>query len=161
MGSGKTSVGKHLSQILRWRFFDSDQHLWRQYGSTGREIAEVWSVSRLHQLEVESLMSALQEDGPSVIAAAASTADSEAALTAIDRPDIALVVLTCRFDTLAGRIRDGNHRRELDLESFTQLSERRLNALASRNPLVVMDTTFTKPAAAALHLYRQLCKPPA
>lgn len=157
MGSGKTSVGKHLSRILQWRFFDSDQHLWSHYGWTGREIAETWSVTRLHQLELESLMSALEEEEPSVIAAAASTADSEAALMAFEKPDVALVVLTCRFDTLAKRVQDGDHRRELDLESFKQLSERRLMALASRNPAVVMDTTFAKPAAAALHIYRQLC----
>lgn len=159
MGSGKTSVGRHLSQILGWRFFDSDQHLLRHYGWTGREIAEMWSVARLHQLELESLVAALEEQGPSVIAAAASTADSETALTAFARPDIALVVLTCRFDTLARRIQDGEHRRELDLESFKRLSEQRLSALVSRNPMVVMDTTFAEPATSALHLYHQLCRP--
>lgn len=79
MAVGKTTVGRMLADDLGWTFIDSDQQLLAGTGLSGREIAHDRGVQELHRLEWEMLESAMEREGPAVIAAAASVIDRQEA----------------------------------------------------------------------------------
>lgn len=75
MGSGKSTVGRLIAKALQRPLQDSDEQFERTLGLSAREIADAQGLSTLHRLERDALRSALASTTPSVITAAASTAD--------------------------------------------------------------------------------------
>jgi shikimate kinase len=110
MGSGKTTVAARLAKQLGWPLRDSDADLRAAHGLTVRELAERDGIDAMHVLERDHLLEALARRGPSVIAAAASSLDEPACVTAMQRPDIRTVWLRGSPEVLAGRHRAGDHR---------------------------------------------------
>jgi shikimate kinase len=131
MGAGKTTVGKELARRLGWPFRDNDDQLTAIDGRTAREIAATDGLARLHALEAEALLRALADDGPAVIAAAASSIEDPACRAALATPRLAVVWLQGAPSTLAGRHDAGSHRPDLG-----QPAEPLLEAqVAHRDPL--------------------------
>ncbi len=58
MGSGKTSVGRRLAEILGWFFVDLDSEIERRRGTTIREIFRCQGEIFFRRLEREELMEA-------------------------------------------------------------------------------------------------------
>ena len=141
MGSGKTTLGRLVAGRLGRAFLDSDEQLFRRFGLTGRELEARSGVDALHAAEVEALIVAIGANEPSVIAAAASVADSSRAVAALSGSDVTIVVLEAPINVLAQRMSAGDHRRPVSLEHFMSLTGRRRAALSAMAPATVVDTS--------------------
>ena len=152
MGSGKTTVGSLVAKRLGRPLIDSDQQLEERYGRTGGELAEEHGVPWLHAAEGEALRQALEETEPSVIAAAASTADLEDVKTLLgDEGDI-VVLLVGDAEVLARRAQAGEHRRQIDVTSSRELAEQRNDRLLAVADGVIDVTNPTPEEIAQLVL---------
>ena len=61
-GSGKTSVGRHVSKLLRWDFIDTDTLLSERYGMPIGQILTEFGEQRFRQMESEALIRAAQNE---------------------------------------------------------------------------------------------------
>ncbi len=57
MGTGKTSVGKRLAQILGFRFVDSDDEIEKKYAMSIKDIFEKFGEEKFRQMEREFIES--------------------------------------------------------------------------------------------------------
>ena len=87
-GSGKSSVGRQVSKLLRWDFIDTDALLSEHYGMTVGQILIEFGEQRFRQIESEALIMAAQNEhvviatgGGAVIAEANRTFMRENGLT--------------------------------------------------------------------------------
>lgn len=144
MGSGKTTVGSIVAERLGLPLVDSDEQIERQHGRTGLELAEEHGVPWLHAAEAQALRQAVEATEPSVIAAAASTADLEEIETLLSGDDITVVLLVGDVEVLAHRAKSGKHRRPIDVAHSQELAEQRNERLL---PVVdgVIDVTTPAP----------------
>ncbi len=110
MGSGKSTIGARLARRLGRPFRDSDPSLLRRHGQSARQIGRVHGLPHLHRLEAEVLLDDLASPTPSVIAAAASTADDPACRTALGSSPSIVIWLRGSTALLAERARLGDHR---------------------------------------------------
>jgi shikimate kinase len=110
MGTGKTTVGRALAEVLGWPFSDSDAAIERERGSTVQELADEIGVEEMHELEARHLLRALEAPEPSVIAAAASTIDDAACRAAVAAPGVRTIWLRADPDVLARRFDRQRHR---------------------------------------------------
>jgi shikimate kinase len=130
MGAGKTSVGRLLAKRLGWRFSDSDEEIWLTTGKTVRQLREDIGMDAMHALESDHLLTALADDVPSVICAAASAVDDERCREALSKSRVATVWLRASATTLAERFLSSGHRPAYGEDPFRFLSEQS----ASRAP---------------------------
>lgn len=161
MGSGKTTLGRRLAQQLGRLLVDSDEQLQRRFGMSGRELEAASGTEALHAAEVEALLEAIGADEPSVVAAAGAVADSDDAMAALARSDVAIVILDSPIDVLTQRMPEGDHRRSVSLEQFTSLTNRRNSVLSTLAPVAVVDTSAMTPDAAVEHIMQAIHKPSA
>lgn len=110
MGSGKTTIGRRVAALLGWPLRDSDVEIEARYGRTVRELRDERGTDGMHELEAAQLIGALADPSPSVVCAAASTADSPACLAALADPAVLVVFLTVRPEVGARRFLTGAHR---------------------------------------------------
>src|SRR5205814_1229714 len=61
-GSGKSSVGRQVSKLLRWDFIDTDTLLSAHYGMTVGQILIEFGEQRFRQIESEALIMAAQNE---------------------------------------------------------------------------------------------------
>lgn len=130
MGAGKTVVGRALATRLGWTFDDSDSALERVTGETAREIDIRLGTSRLHELEADHLLAGLRAPTSRVITAAASVVEDPRCVTALEAPDVLVVLLRASVETLVKRYDSSDHRPLLDADPETMF----LAQLASRGP---------------------------
>ena len=71
MGSGKTTVGHAVAELLGWRYLDNDEQLRRIAGVDTRSLHEREGVQALRRAESAALSVALTEAGPLVAGVAA------------------------------------------------------------------------------------------
>ncbi|HTW20683.1 MAG TPA: shikimate kinase [Mycobacteriales bacterium] len=64
MGAGKTTIGRALSNLLGWPYFDNDELLARAVGKDTRRVQEEDGVYALRRAESAALDVALNEGGP-------------------------------------------------------------------------------------------------
>ena len=83
-----------------------------------------------------------------MVAAAAAVADSDDAIAALARSDVAIVILDSPIDVLTQRMPEGDHRRSVSLDRFTSMTSRRKVVLSSLAPIAVVDTSAMTPDAA-------------
>ncbi len=129
MGVGKSTTATALAEALGWRLRDSDTDIERLLGLTGGTLASQLGVEELHRLESAVLLGALVDDGPSVIAAAASVVDDPLCRAALARRAV-VVVLDATVDELMDRIPTGDHRRAMTREEVVALAAARGPRLA-------------------------------
>jgi shikimate kinase len=103
MGSGKTTIGMSLAQLLHRDFLDNDAQLLARTGMTAADLGARQGVDTLHDAESDALLAALRAPQPSVIAAAASTIVDPAARDALEH-DAFVVWLRAGPAALAARM---------------------------------------------------------
>lgn len=140
MGVGKTTIGRRLAERLGLRFADSDDQLLQMVGMTARKYAAEHGVAALHEAEEEALMQALARP-PSVIAAAASVADSPSALATLAISRARVVVLEAPPEVTWERITGSDSRRDVTREELARLAAAREGNLQSVRAVDVVDTS--------------------
>jgi shikimate kinase len=131
MGVGKSTVGRIVAAELDRPLFDSDEMI---ESRTGRTVREIWATDgepAFRTLETDTLLGALAEPEPSVIAAAGGVVLSERNREALQTADARVVWLMADVDVLVDRVSNGGHRPLLDDDPEATL--RRLYAV--RAPL--------------------------
>jgi shikimate kinase len=131
MGVGKSTVGRIVAAELDRPLFDSDEMIEERTGRTVREIWETDGEPAFRTLETDTLLEALSEPEPSVIAAAGGVVLTERNREALQTSDAHVVWLIADVDVLVDRVRNGGHRPLLDDDPEATL--RRLYAV--RAPL--------------------------
>jgi shikimate kinase len=131
MGVGKSTVGRIVAAELDRPLFDSDEMIEERTGRTVREIWETDGEPAFRTLETDTLLEALAEPEPSVIAAAGGVVLTERNREALQTSDAHVVWLMADVDVLVDRVRNGGHRPLLDDDPEATL--RRLYAV--RAPL--------------------------
>lgn len=102
MASGKSTVGALLAARLGQPFVDNDTALEARTGRSAREIAAADGADALHTVEAETLVAALDQPEPAVVAAAAA-AVVEPAIEGSLRNQV-VVYLRAAPEVLAARI---------------------------------------------------------
>jgi shikimate kinase len=102
MGSGKTTVGRLLSERLAVPFVDLDREIERHAGLSVREIFEAGGEALFRRLEHEVLAGAVAEPG-AVIATGGGTITVESNLALLERSGVS-VWLDPPFSLIAERI---------------------------------------------------------
>ena len=121
MSSGKSTIGPPLAERLGRPWLDSDEHIQATYGKLASEIAEEAGVERLHELEHHHLLDALATEEPAVIATAASTADSDVCLEAMEQAFV--VWLQRDLQEIVRKVERAEHRRNLGPDPLATLHE--------------------------------------
>ena len=114
MGVGKSSVGRALAAELGRPLFDSDEMIVSDVGRTVREIWTTDGEAAFRALETATLLRALAEEEPSVIAAAGGVVLSDRNREALRSADAHIVWLLADVEVLLERVRAGGHRPLLD-----------------------------------------------
>ncbi len=150
MGSGKSSVGRALSERTGWPFIDNDALVQQATGYTARELLALRGQDAMRAAESAALATGLAIPRPAIVATAAGTI-----LDGDDRARIAqggfVVWLSAEADTLAARAVGAEHRPWLDRDPVGWFR----TALAERTPLYeavadfVVDTGTARPDEAA------------
>jgi shikimate kinase len=104
MGAGKTTIGRELSRLLGWPYYDNDELLARAVGKDTRRVQQEDGVAALRRAESKALTVALEEGGP-LIAGVAGGIVTDA--LDLDRLHSGGFVVWLRADlaTLAARVR--------------------------------------------------------
>jgi len=110
MGSGKTTIGRLLSERTGWPYADNDELVRRTSGREPAEIRATDGEEALHQLESAALVQALRLPPPSLIGAPAGVITDEPTV-AVLRASASVVLLRARPETLRLRIGTGEGRR--------------------------------------------------
>jgi len=138
MGAGKTSVGRATARLLGWPYLDNDDQIRRLAGVAPPEVASRLGVEELHRLERAALEAALEHPGPLVASAAGSVVD-DVAWRQRHGPEVLVVWLRARPETLLARVGAGASRRA-EARSATWTTStlaRREPALAALADLVI------------------------
>jgi shikimate kinase len=151
MGSGKSSVGRALSDRTGWPFVDNDALVERATGRTARQLLAEEGEGPMRAAESAALSAGLALPAPVIVAAAAGTILDEA-----DRAVLAdagfVVWLRAPAEVLAARAAGAEHRPWLEDDPVTWFR----TTLSERDPLyadvadLALDTSAADPAAAAL-----------
>ena len=120
MGAGKSTVGRLLSQRLRWPYLDSDDEI---TGRTGRSVAELWQAHGEATFRVEEaavLRHAVQSCAPVVVAVAGGAVLAPGNRDVIKGGGL-VVWLRARTETLVARVGAGDGRPLLGADPATAL----------------------------------------
>lgn len=128
MGSGKSTIGRLLSESTGWPYRDNDDLLFNAGGKTARELLDEGGTARLRSAEDAALNLGLRSEPPCIVAVAGGTILSEMSRAALGEEIV--VYLRTAPETLFERARGATHRPWLDSgeEWFAA-------ALAERSPL--------------------------
>ena len=111
MGSGKTTVGRALSERTGWRYMDNDELVRAVTGRAPEDIDAIDGEAALHAAEADALRHALTVPPP-LIAAAAAMVVTDPPSVELLRAASSVIYLRARPTTLRDRIGDGEGRRE-------------------------------------------------
>jgi len=140
MGSGKSTVGRLLSDRTGWPFHDNDALLERATGMSARDLLATRGEKELHAQEGEALGAGLAEPPPLISAAAAGTILDPGLRDGLR--NAAVIWLRAPPEVLAQRIGEGDARPWRHGDRRTWLAQ----TLAEREPLyrqvadLVVDT---------------------
>ncbi|MEV4114925.1 shikimate kinase [Nonomuraea sp. NPDC049695] len=107
MGSGKSTVGRLIAEVLGLPFSDSDPFLKARYGGTAAQIAARDGAETLHRYEADHVLHELAGE-PEVIAAAASTVEDPRVREAMKEAFVLWV--DADDEVLAQRMKSSDHR---------------------------------------------------
>jgi shikimate kinase len=149
MGSGKSSVGRALAGLTRWRYLDNDELVGIVSGRRSEDIDADDGEAALHQVEADALRLALSMPGPLIVSAAAWVVEHQSSVDLL-RAQPAVIYLRARPETLRSRIDRGSGRRR-DATDLAWLRARAAEREAAYLALarVVIDTDDIPPPAIA------------
>lgn len=157
MAAGRTTLGRLLAEHLDRPFIDSDEQIAQRFGMSARELGARDGVAALHAAEARALLDALGESRPSVIAAAASVADSPLAVSTLAGADAVVVLVDSPTPVLVRRLRHAAaHRRPIPIDEFATLTAERRTTLFELEPAVVVDTSLMSPEESAAEVLRSV-----
>ncbi len=157
MGSGKSTIGRLLSDTTGWTYLDNDALVARVRGASARQVLAADGEDDLRAAEAEALAIGLEEPTPSIIGAAAGTVLDPAQRQAM-RDRAFVVWLDADPATLAARAVGASHRPWLEHDPEAWMRETR----AAREPLYQeiaaarIDTTTGGPAEAVEAILERL-----
>lgn len=133
MGSGKTTVGKKLSNKLGFQFIDLDEHIEKSYGKSVPEIFEMEGEEKFRTLETVALKEVVQFEN-TVIATGGGTPCFNRNMDIINKNGTS-VYLKMSVDTLTNRLINAKSVRPL-IKDFSEatLKEYILTKLTDREP---------------------------
>ncbi len=111
MGSGKTTIGRHLAKDLKWQFLDLDAYIEKEEGRTIREIFAQEGEAAFRRIETEALAKVAQMESV-VIAAGGGTPCNERNIE-IMRHSGATVYIKVAPEELAKRLYSARENRPL------------------------------------------------
>ncbi len=138
MGAGKTTVGSALARVLGCPLRDSDPDIEARTGKTVRELRDQVGTDRMHRLEADALLRSLDEPGPTIVAAAASTIEQRDCRERLHDPGIVTIWLRAAPATLARRFDSSTHRPAYGRDPARFLARQ----AARRDPLFGSVATF-------------------
>ena len=153
MGAGKTTVGRHLAEVVERPLLDSDEMIEERIGRTGAGYAGSVGVEALHELELDIFLQAVANTEPSVICPAASVLDAVAGRDAL-RANL-VIWLDASVTAALERTSGGGHRREVGRREAEVLRQRRLEHYESLADMR-LDTEDGAPQDLAARIARAL-----
>ncbi|HEX5015727.1 MAG TPA: shikimate kinase [Candidatus Limnocylindrales bacterium] len=146
VGSGKTTIGRALSDRTGWPYLDNDDLVERL---TGRKPAEIYATDGedvLHVAEARALDAALDMDPPVIVGVAGFIVDDPAAREAL-RDGGHVVWLRARPDTLISRMRpDDGRRADAHDPDWVRARVREREPLYAAAASQIIDVDDTQPA---------------
>ncbi len=121
MGAGKSTVGRILSERLGRPLVDTDQRIEASTGKTVRQIFADEGEPAFRALETQVLRESLDQDDPSVIAAAGGVVLDPENRRLLVESEARVVWLRADTALLVERVRNGAHRPLLDEDPATVL----------------------------------------
>lgn len=141
MGSGKTTIGAPLAQLLGWNYRDNDSELFARFGATAAGLTERHGLPAAHAAEAAVLLDLLAETERTVITAAASTIENAACRRALSEQAF-VVWLRADPETLAARATPGEGRPwEDDIAGQLRAQAKRRHPLLHQLADLTVDTT--------------------
>lgn len=162
MGSGKSTIGKLLSEATGWPYVDNDELVLRSAGATPRQLLAERGEGAMRAAESSALELGLQVPAPAIVGVAAGTILDEANRKRM-RDGGVVAWLRADPDVLDARAKGAAHRPWLDDDGGSWMRD----AVAERDPLyasvadITIDTGSPSAEAAAAELLPQLREHPA
>jgi shikimate kinase len=144
MGSGKTSVGRALSERTGWPYHDNDDVLAEQEGLPTDELARQRGEEALREAESRALQALLAKDPPLVAGVAAGVVEMPADRERLAGPGAFVVYLHTPIDVLVERVGSGEGRPWLQPDpeaALRKLQEGREEHYRAAADLVVDSST--------------------
>jgi shikimate kinase len=159
MGAGKTTIGRALSTVLGWPYYDNDELLARAIGKSTRQVQQEDGLQALRRAESASLDVALTTGGPLIAGVAGGIVTDPLDLQRLTSGGF-VVWLRVGIATLAERV-TGTDRPWLGAspaKAMSALYAGRETLYASAATCIV-DEDQTTPELIALEIARQLDQP--
>jgi shikimate kinase len=144
MGSGKTSVGRAVSERTGWPYHDNDDVLAEQEGLPTEELARQRGEQALREAESRALQALLAKDPPLVAGVAAGVVEMPADRERLAGPDAFVVYLHTPIEVLVERVGSGEGRPWLQPDpeaALRKLQEGREDHYRAAADLVVDSST--------------------
>ena len=109
MGSGKTSIGKHLSKKINYKFFDTDQEIEDESKMTIAEFFSKKGEKDFRKFEEKITKKILKENKGSVIALGGGSFENERTRSLVLKDNFS-IWLKCNLNTLSYRCNNLNTR---------------------------------------------------
>lgn len=157
MGSGKSTIGRLLSEATGWPYVDNDELVLRSHGATPRELLNEKGEAVMRAAESSALALGLEVPEPAIIGVAAGTILDPANRARLSNGGI-VIWLRADADALAERAKGAEHRPWIDTDGGSWMHD----ATIEREPLyesvadITIDTTAGPPKAAATDLHERL-----
>ena len=157
MGSGKSTVGRHISELTGWPYIDNDELVRRSNGATAREILAERGEQQMRKAESDALRLGLSTPAPAAIGVAAGTILDPDEHERLANGGI-VVWLRADADVLEERATTADHRPFVDSGGGSWIRD----AVAERDPLyasvadIVVDTGLHPAEASARQILDRL-----
>ena len=160
MGSGKSTIGRLVSEETGWPLYDNDDLLMSLHGMTARELLSARGEEAMRAAEDAALAHGLNRPSPHVVDAAAGTILSAESRAALREPVV--IWLRALPETLFRRAAGAEHRPWLaDGETWMRETSALRDPLYASVADIVIDTdgrTPTDVADAAIEAIKRLCR---
>jgi shikimate kinase len=153
MGSGKSTIGRHLARRLGWSFFDIDDEIEAAEKTTVAHIFETRGEPEFRRIETEMIRRHVQwiERGRPAVVALGGGAFAETCNRAVLEEHGVTVWLDCPLEVVTRRVAAASHRPlAREPERFAALYRARMETYRLADVHVAIDTDDPEEAAEAI-----------